>query len=140
MHLRHTRTKLGILISQALKAEYFQESPMAIDPSMFPTWPAKSEMAAGTNGGAKKAASPKPPSGMPVHDFSYWWPRQNFLCIQPLNFILTFSGGGAFKKINDEDDMDSKMAGFALRGIGLPQPANASWNLKFQICSNPTKT
>ena len=40
-------------------------------------------------------------------------------------------GGGAFKKINDEDEMDSKVAGFALRGIGLPQPANASWNLKF---------
>ena len=31
---------------------------------MFPTWPAKSEMAAGANGGAKKAASPKPPSGI----------------------------------------------------------------------------
>ena len=43
------------------------------------------------------------------------------------------SGGGAFKKINDEDEMDSKVAGFALRGnaLGLPQPANASWNLKF---------
>ena len=43
-------------------AEYFQESPKAIDPSMFPTWPAKSEMAAGSNS-TKKAASPKPPSG-----------------------------------------------------------------------------
>ena len=36
---------------------------MAIDPSMFPTWPAKSEMGAGANGAAKKASSPKPPSG-----------------------------------------------------------------------------
>ena len=43
-------------------AEYFQESPKAIDPSMFPTWPAKSELAAGSNN-TKKAASPKPPSG-----------------------------------------------------------------------------
>jgi len=94
--------KQRITCDEALKAEYFQESPMAIDPSMFPTWPAKSEMGAGANGAAKKASSPKPPSG-----------------------------GGAFKKINDEDEMDSKVAGFALRGIGLPQPANASWNLKF---------
>merc|ERR1712025_970580 len=96
--------KQRITCDEALKAEYFQESPMAIDPSMFPTWPAKSEMAAGANGAAKKASSPKPPSG-----------------------------GGAFKKINDEDEMDSKVAGFALRGnaLGLPQPANASWNLKF---------
>jgi len=96
--------KQRITCDEALKADYFKESPTAIDPSMFPTWPAKSEMAAGANGGAKKAASPKPPSG-----------------------------GGAFKKINDEDEMDSKVAGFALRGnaLGLPQPANASWNLKF---------
>jgi hypothetical protein len=30
---------------------------------MFPTWPAKSELAAGSSTGPKKAASPKPPSG-----------------------------------------------------------------------------
>ncbi|XP_072162606.1 cyclin-dependent kinase 11B [Bemisia tabaci] len=41
----------------ALKSNYFKELPKAIDPSMFPTWPAKSEM------GHRKAASPKPPSG-----------------------------------------------------------------------------
>lgn len=111
---------------------------------MFPTWPAKSEMAAGANGGAKKAASPKPPSGkflsilISYGVFNYvinvkilrmysWRIRELLLrCI-------CVSGGGAFKKINDEDEMDSKVAGFALRGnaLGLPQPANASWNLKF---------
>lgn len=44
---------------KALKHEYFDELPLAIDPSMFPTWPAKSEL------GARKVAntSPKPPSG-----------------------------------------------------------------------------
>ncbi|KAL9908829.1 cyclin dependent kinase 11B pitslre isoform 1-T1 [Glossina fuscipes fuscipes] len=42
----------------ALKHVYFKELPIPIDPSMFPTWPAKSEL------GARKAlASPKPPSG-----------------------------------------------------------------------------
>merc|ERR1719492_18800 len=66
--------KQRISCDEALMAEYFQESPKAIDPSMFPTWPAKSEMAAGSNS-TKKAASPKPPSG-----------------------------GGAFKKINDDED------------------------------------
>ncbi|KAL5291981.1 CDK11B family protein [Megaselia abdita] len=44
---------------KALKHDYFDELPLAIDPSMFPTWPAKSEL------GARKVAntSPKPPSG-----------------------------------------------------------------------------
>lgn len=44
---------------QALRSAYFRELPLPIDPAMFPTWPAKSEL------GARKAlaASPKPPSG-----------------------------------------------------------------------------
>jgi cell division cycle 2-like len=43
----------------ALKHPYFKELPLPIDPSMFPTWPAKSEV------GWKRAiaTSPKPPSG-----------------------------------------------------------------------------
>lgn len=44
---------------QGLKSSYFKELPLPIDPAMFPTWPAKSEL------GARKAlaSSPKPPSG-----------------------------------------------------------------------------
>lgn len=44
---------------QALRSNYFKELPLAIDPAMLPTWPAKSEL------GARKvlASSPKPPSG-----------------------------------------------------------------------------
>ena len=38
--------------------KYFQESPVPVDPSMFPTWPAKSEQPRRTHGN-----SPKPPSG-----------------------------------------------------------------------------
>uniref|UniRef100_A0A182MNH0 cyclin-dependent kinase n=1 Tax=Anopheles culicifacies TaxID=139723 RepID=A0A182MNH0_9DIPT len=43
----------------ALQHNYFKELPLPIDPAMFPTWPAKSEL------GLKKAlaSSPKPPSG-----------------------------------------------------------------------------
>ncbi|XP_053680112.1 serine/threonine-protein kinase PITSLRE [Anopheles nili] len=43
----------------ALQHSYFKELPLPIDPAMFPTWPAKSEL------GLKKAlaSSPKPPSG-----------------------------------------------------------------------------
>ena len=43
----------------ALKHSYFKELPLPIDPAMFPTWPAKSEV------GWKRAmaTSPKPPSG-----------------------------------------------------------------------------
>ncbi|XP_025201060.1 cyclin-dependent kinase 11B isoform X1 [Melanaphis sacchari] len=48
-----------VTAEEALQQKYFSELPLAIDPAMFPTWPAKSE------GGARKvaAASPKPPSG-----------------------------------------------------------------------------
>ncbi|KAI5742960.1 hypothetical protein M8J77_013080 [Diaphorina citri] len=48
-----------ITADEALRHDYFSESPLPIDPAMFPTWPAKSELA------HKKAAmaSPKPPSG-----------------------------------------------------------------------------
>ncbi|CAG9760583.1 unnamed protein product [Ceutorhynchus assimilis] len=48
-----------ITAEDALKHSYFTEPPLPIDPAMFPTWPAKSEL------GHKRAmaASPKPPSG-----------------------------------------------------------------------------
>lgn len=48
-----------VTAEDALQHKYFSELPLAIDPAMFPTWPAKSE------GGTRKvaAASPKPPSG-----------------------------------------------------------------------------
>ncbi|XP_030758979.1 serine/threonine-protein kinase PITSLRE isoform X2 [Sitophilus oryzae] len=48
-----------ITAEDALKQAYFTEPPLPIDPAMFPTWPAKSEL------GQKRAlaASPKPPSG-----------------------------------------------------------------------------
>lgn len=48
-----------ITAEAGLKHGYFTETPLPIDPAMFPTWPAKSEL------GHRKAlaASPKPPSG-----------------------------------------------------------------------------
>ncbi|GLV39462.1 pitslre [Carabus blaptoides fortunei] len=48
-----------ITAEDALQHAYFSEAPLPIDPAMFPTWPAKSEL------GHRKAmaASPKPPSG-----------------------------------------------------------------------------
>lgn len=49
-----------ITSEEALKHEFFKESPLPVDPSMFPTWPAKSELGAT---GHRKAQSPKPPSG-----------------------------------------------------------------------------
>lgn len=44
---------------KAMDNPYFNEVPLPIDPAMFPTWPAKSEL------GHRRAlaASPKPPSG-----------------------------------------------------------------------------
>lgn len=47
-----------ILSDEGLKHEYFRESPLPIDPSMFPTWPAKSEQQR-----VKRGTSPRPPEG-----------------------------------------------------------------------------
>lgn len=51
--------KQRLTADAALKHNYFTEQPLPIEPGMFPTWPAKSEL------GARKAqaSSPKPPSG-----------------------------------------------------------------------------
>ncbi|XP_049823372.1 cyclin-dependent kinase 11B isoform X2 [Aethina tumida] len=49
-----------IAADESLNHGYFKEMPLPIEPEMFPTWPAKSEL------GQKRAlaaASPKPPSG-----------------------------------------------------------------------------
>jgi len=51
--------KRRVTAEDALKHEYFTESPLPVDPSMFPTWPAKSELGAHT----RTTQSPKPPSG-----------------------------------------------------------------------------
>ena len=48
-----------ITADDALRHPYFQESPLPIEESMFPTWPAKSEMTRTT----KAIKSPKPPEG-----------------------------------------------------------------------------
>lgn len=47
-----------IAAEEALNHTYLKEAPYPIHPSMLPTWPAKSE-----SHGARKAQSPKPPSG-----------------------------------------------------------------------------
>lgn len=46
-----------ITAEDALSHEFFKETPKPVSPSMFPTWPAKSEQV------HRKAQSPKPPSG-----------------------------------------------------------------------------
>ncbi|XP_022526504.1 cyclin-dependent kinase 11B isoform X2 [Astyanax mexicanus] len=47
-----------ISADEALKHEYFRETPLPIEPSMFPTWPAKSEQQR-----VKRGTSPQPPEG-----------------------------------------------------------------------------
>eukprot|EP00794_Sanderia_malayensis_P020567 gene20567-22590_t len=49
-----------ITAEASLEHEYFKESPMPVDPSMFPTWPAKSELG---HKARKHMASPKAPEG-----------------------------------------------------------------------------
>lgn len=50
-----------ISAEEALKHEYIREAPAPVDPSMFPTWPAKSEQSRKDK--ANHVSSPKPPSG-----------------------------------------------------------------------------
>lgn len=47
-----------ITAEDGLKHEYFRETPLPIDPSVFPTWPAKSEQQR-----VKRGTSPRPPEG-----------------------------------------------------------------------------
>ncbi|KAG7261701.1 hypothetical protein CRUP_008031 [Coryphaenoides rupestris] len=47
-----------VLSDEGLKHEYFRETPQPIEPSMFPTWPAKSEQQR-----VKRGSSPRPPEG-----------------------------------------------------------------------------
>ena len=49
-----------ITAEEALSHDFFKESPLPVDPAMFPTWPAKSE---GGQPVRKAKSSPKPPSG-----------------------------------------------------------------------------
>lgn len=48
-----------ITAEDSLKHNYFEESPLPVKPSMFPTWPAKSEL----GHKVKRNASPKAPEG-----------------------------------------------------------------------------
>ncbi|XP_060708336.1 cyclin-dependent kinase 11B isoform X4 [Hemiscyllium ocellatum] len=47
-----------ITAEEALKHEYFRETPLPIESAMFPTWPAKSEQQR-----VKRGTSPRPPEG-----------------------------------------------------------------------------
>lgn len=49
-----------ITAADSVHHAWFSESPLPVDPAMFPTWPAKSEMNADPK---KKHKSPTPPSG-----------------------------------------------------------------------------
>ena len=90
--------KQRMTCEKALQHRWFEELPRPIDPSMFPTWPAKSEM----DPGARKVASPKPPSG-----------------------------GGAFKNIDDDEARVNRSRGFNLADAVKNNPPTAGWNLKF---------
>jgi len=94
--------KKRVTCEEALQAEYFRENPLPIDPSMFPTWPAKSEQEPGDK--LKQAASPKPPSG-----------GHAFKKIQG----------------DDDEDRAIRSRGFNLLDGVKNQPPTASWNLKF---------
>ena len=53
-----------ISAEEALKHDWFKESPQPIDISMFPTWPAKSE---GHNKKTQHDNEPKAPSAVNSH-------------------------------------------------------------------------
>uniref|UniRef100_A0A673GCV1 Cyclin-dependent kinase 11B n=1 Tax=Sinocyclocheilus rhinocerous TaxID=307959 RepID=A0A673GCV1_9TELE len=75
-----------ISADEALKQEYFRESPLPIEPSMFPTWPAKSEQQR-----VKRGTSPRPPEG--GQDFSQLGDDD----LKDTGFHLTTANQGASK-------------------------------------------
>uniref|UniRef100_A0A673KI50 cyclin-dependent kinase n=1 Tax=Sinocyclocheilus rhinocerous TaxID=307959 RepID=A0A673KI50_9TELE len=75
-----------ISADEALKHEYFRESPLPIEPSMFPTWPAKSEQQR-----VKRGTSPRPPEG--GQDFSQLGDDD----LKDTGFHLTTANQGASK-------------------------------------------
>lgn len=88
-----------ISAEEALNHTYLKEPPFPIHPSMLPTWPAKSE-----SNGARKAQSPKPPSG-----------------------------GRAYKQLNEEVDVDAN-TGFHMGAAHVDRRANLlgpGFSLKF---------
>lgn len=55
-----------ISAEEALKSEYFKETPLPVDPSMFPTWPAKSEGLAKPK--LEKDSEPRAPSAGKMYE------------------------------------------------------------------------
>lgn len=83
-----------ILSDEGLKHEYFRETPLPIDPSMFPTWPAKSEQQR-----VKRGTSPRPPEGGLGYShlvrtlgstFSITYSYQAFRTLSVLNRLQTY--------------------------------------------------
>jgi len=66
-----------ISAQEALNHEWFKESPHPVPPSMFPTWPAKSEMGKPVRTGNK---TPPPPPGRRANDKSVSLTRVLLLC------------------------------------------------------------
>lgn len=93
--------KRRIAAADALNHEYFNESPLPVDPSMFPTWPAKSEMAKRPK---KKDVehSPQAPEG-----------------------------GAMFAKLADEGDSGNGSQGFRLQTSKKGSAAVVGFTLKF---------
>ncbi|XP_031564784.1 cyclin-dependent kinase 11B-like [Actinia tenebrosa] len=86
-----------ITAEEALKHEYFNESPLPVDPDMFPTWPAKSEMMQRPRR-KDYQHSPKPPEG-----------------------------GEMFSKLKDGSDSSSATAaGGGLQGFHMPSSKKGS--------------
>ena len=110
--------KQRLTADTALKHQYFKELPVPIDPSMFPTWPAKSEL------GARKAmaSSPKPPSG-----------GSQFKQLGKDDIAATGSGGKIISGIITGNKKTSANTGFVLNaGIDQRQLAmGPGFNLKF---------
>ena len=94
--------KRRVSCEDALRDDYFQEVPLPIDHSMFPTWPAKSEQEPGDR---NKQVSPPPPSGGGAYK--------------------------KITKDDLRDDDEMRVKGFSLVESVKNKPTVAGWNLKF---------
>ena len=112
--------KQRLTAEMALKHSYFKEMPLPIDPAMFPTWPAKSEV------GWKRAlvTSPKPPSG--------GMQFKKLVCSTNNFFLNLFTNKLFFSQgVDDENSGFSLSATYASYSESRKMQMGSGFSLKF---------
>lgn len=105
-----------ITAEDGLKHEYFRETPLPIDPSMFPTWPAKSEQQR-----VKRGTSPRPPEG------GLGYSQLVSMARQQLAFFAVLPAMGWQRPHPDVGNVHMDCVPLAFRGLELLDSPGLAW-------------